>query len=194
MPKTEAQLERVREESRERILAAALALFARQGYERTSIREIAREAGISQGLMYNYYAGKDELLGAIFARRMAAAREAFSLAPAEAPPGERIERLIRKSLALVGRDVEFWRLSYSLRMQPSVLRGGAEEIRAWSESLRREIEAVLAAAGVADAGVEAAVLFALIDGVAQHHAMAPRRYPLEQVTGAIVARYRALCS
>ena len=194
MPKSEEQLERVREESRERILRAALLLFARQGYESTSIREIAREAKISQGLMYNYFAGKDDLLRAIFSRSMAEAREAFTPAPVDAPPAERIERVIRGSLALVGRNVEFWRLSYSLRMQPSVLRGGAEEIRAWSESLRREIEAVLAAAGVAEAAVEAAVLFALIDGVAQHHAMAPRRYPLEQVTGAIVARYRALCS
>ena len=194
MPKSEEQLERVREESRERILRAALLLFARYGYETTSIRAIAREAKISQGLMYNYFAGKDELLRAIFSRSMAEAREAFTPAPAEAPPAERIERVIRGSLALVGRNVEFWRLSYSLRMQPSVLQGGAEEIRAWSDSLRREIDSVLAAAGVPNAATEGAVLFALIDGVAQHHAMAPRRYPIGEVTEAVVARYRALCS
>jgi len=194
MPKSEEQLERVREESRERILRAALLLFARQGYESTSIREIAREAKISQGLMYNYFAGKDDLLRAIFSRSMAEAREAFMPAPVEAPPAERIDRVIRGSLALVGRNVEFWRLSYSLRMQPSVLQGGAEEIRAWSDSLRREIDSVLATAGVPNAATEGAVLFALIDGVAQHHAMAPRRYPIGEVTEAIVARYRALCS
>jgi AcrR family transcriptional regulator len=194
MPKSEEQLERVREDSRERILRAALLLFARQGYESTSIREIAREAKISQGLMYNYFAGKDDLLRAIFSRGMAEAREAFMPAPVEAPPAERIDRVIRGSLALVGRNVEFWRLSYSLRMQPSVLQGGAEEIRAWSDSLRREIDSVLATAGVPNAATEGAVLFALIDGVAQHHAMAPRRYPIGEVTEAVVARYRALCS
>jgi AcrR family transcriptional regulator len=194
MPKSEEQLERVREDSRERILRAALLLFARQGYESTSIREIAREAKISQGLMYNYFAGKDDLLRAIFSRSMAEAREAFMPAPVEAPPAERIDRVIRGSLALVGRNVEFWRLSYSLRMQPSVLQGGAEEIRAWSDSLRREIDSVLATAGVPNAATEGAVLFALIDGVAQHHAMAPRRYPIGEVTEAVVARYRALCS
>ena len=194
MPKSEEQLERVREESRERILRAALLLFARQGYEATPIRAIAKEARISQGLMYNYFAGKDELLRAIFSRSMADARKAFVPAPVEAPAADRVEALIRGSLALVGRNVEFWRLTYSLRMQPSVLQGGAEEIRAWSDALRREIESVLGAASVPDAAVEAAVLFALIDGVAQHHAMAPRRYPIEEVTGAVVARYRALCS
>ena len=194
MPKSEEQLERVREESRERILRAALLLFSRQWYEATSIRAIAREAGISQGLMYNYFAGKEELLRAIFSRGMAEARDAFAGAPADAPAADRIEALIRGSVALVGRNVEFWRLSYSLRMQPSVLGGGAEEIRVWSDALRREMEAVLAAAGVRDPAVEAAVLFAQIDGVGQHHAMAPRRYPIEEVTGAVVARYRALCS
>ena len=194
MPKSEEQLERVREESRERILRAALLLFARQGYEATSIRAIAKEAKISQGLMYNYFTGKDELLRALFSRGMAEAREAFVTAPEGAPPADRIEALIRGSLALVGRNVEFWRLSYSLRMQPSVLQGGAEEIRSWSEALRREIDAVLAAAGVPNAGAEGAVLFALLDGVAQHFAMAPRRYPIGEVTDAVVARYRALCS
>jgi AcrR family transcriptional regulator len=194
MPKTEAQLERIKDHSRGRILGAALALFARQGYERTSIRAIAAEAKISQGLMYNYFAGKDELLRAIFSRSMAAARASFAPAAPDGLPADRIERVIRASLELVGRDVEFWRLSYSLRMQPSVLGRGAEEIRAWSDTLRREIESVLGAAGVPNAPVETAVLFALIDGVAQHHAMAPRRYPIEEVTSAVVARYRALCS
>jgi AcrR family transcriptional regulator len=151
MPKSEEQLERVREESRERILQTALALFARQGYERTPIRAIAREAGISQGLMYNYFEGKEQLLRAIFARSMAEAR-----------------------------------------MQPSALQGSADEIRAWSETLRREIEGALSAAGVAAVGAETAALFALIDGVAQHHVLAPRRYPLGEVTRVIVERYRAL--
>lgn len=192
MPKSAEQLERVREESRERILKTALALFAKHGFERTSIRMIAQEAGISQGLMYNYYAGKDELLRAIYARSMGEVRAAFEQRSLEAPAPDRIEGLIRGSLAATGRHLEFWRLTYGLRMQPGVLQGGAEEIRAWSEWLRREIEVVLESSRVPNAAAETAVLFALIDGVAQHYVMAPRRYPLKEVTDAIVSRYRAI--
>ena len=168
MPKSAEQLEKVREESRERIVRAALALFARHGFERTSIRMIAREAGISQGLMYNYYEGKEELLRAIYARSMAEVRASFEERSLEAAPAERIERVIRGSLLATGRNLEFWRLTYGLRMQPAVLAGAADDIRGWSEWLRREIEVVFETAGVPSPAVETAVLFALIDGVAQH--------------------------
>ena len=192
MPKSAEQLEKVREESRERIVGTALTLFAKHGFERTSIRMIAREAGISQGLMYNYYAGKDELLRAIYARTLTSVRASFEQRSLEASPADRIEALIRGSLAAPGRNLEFWKLTYALRMTPGVLQGSAEEIRSWSEWLRREIEVVLEAARVPNVAAETAVLFGVLDGVAQHYVMAPRRYPLKEVGDAIVARYRSL--
>ena len=48
--------------SRQKIINAALFLFAKYGYEKTTIRMIAQKAGVSLGLMYNYFDGKDELL------------------------------------------------------------------------------------------------------------------------------------
>lgn len=47
------------------ILLAALRLFSRNGYEGTSMRDIAGEVGISQGAIYKHFAGKDALLEAI---------------------------------------------------------------------------------------------------------------------------------
>lgn len=51
--------------TRESILMAALRLFSRNGYEGTSMRDIAGEVGISQGAIYKHFAGKDALLEAI---------------------------------------------------------------------------------------------------------------------------------
>jgi AcrR family transcriptional regulator len=50
------------EETKARLENAALTLFARQGYEKTTIKEITREAGVSVALLYRYYSGKQELL------------------------------------------------------------------------------------------------------------------------------------
>jgi AcrR family transcriptional regulator len=47
---------------RETILETAASLFASQGYERTTIRDVARAAGISVAGLYYYVRGKDELL------------------------------------------------------------------------------------------------------------------------------------
>ena len=55
MPRNQAQNEALREQSRRKILYSAGTLFARHGYEATSVRMIAREAGVAQGLLYNYF-------------------------------------------------------------------------------------------------------------------------------------------
>ena len=49
------------EETRQRLLATAADVFARLGYERASIAQIASDAGLSTGAIYAHYAGKAEL-------------------------------------------------------------------------------------------------------------------------------------
>jgi AcrR family transcriptional regulator len=49
------------EDTRGVILAAALAEFARDGYERTTLRGIARAAGVDARLVHHYFAGKEEV-------------------------------------------------------------------------------------------------------------------------------------
>ncbi|WP_099541318.1 TetR/AcrR family transcriptional regulator [Mycolicibacterium brumae] len=54
------------EQRRAQIVAAAVAVFTAQGYEDTSMSDIARQAGIGQGTLYRYVAGKRELLDLVF--------------------------------------------------------------------------------------------------------------------------------
>jgi AcrR family transcriptional regulator len=62
MPRTKEQNMAIRAEKKQIIMDAALLLFAENGYERTSIGNIAKHAGISQGLVYSYFKNKDDLL------------------------------------------------------------------------------------------------------------------------------------
>jgi AcrR family transcriptional regulator len=50
---------------REQIVEAATRVFAEKGFRRATTREVAREAGISEGTIYNYFEDKDALLMAI---------------------------------------------------------------------------------------------------------------------------------
>ena len=54
--------------TRERILESALRLFAEKGYEATTMRDVAREAGSSLGLAYRYFASKEEFALALYLR------------------------------------------------------------------------------------------------------------------------------
>jgi AcrR family transcriptional regulator len=53
-------------ETKERILDAAIDLFAERGYDRVSVRDIAAAVGIKESSIYKHYAGKDEILEKIF--------------------------------------------------------------------------------------------------------------------------------
>ena len=47
--------------TRERLIAAARMMFSRQGFERTTVREIAGEAGVNPALINRYFGGKEQL-------------------------------------------------------------------------------------------------------------------------------------
>ena len=55
-------------EGKERIAAAAAALFLDGGYHSTSVREIAQKAGLSVGSVFNYFTSKEEILFFLFSR------------------------------------------------------------------------------------------------------------------------------
>lgn len=189
VPRTREQFERLRETSRDRILESALRLFADHGYERTSIRMIAREAGISQGLMYNYFGSKEALLRAIFERSMVDVRASFERAAVGGAPRARIEELVRSAFEIVRQHLPFWRLTYQIRMQPGVLEGLGDQVAAWSGETRERLEALMRAAGIRSAAVEARLLHAAIDGAAQHYALDPEGYPLDEIAEALVRRF-----
>jgi AcrR family transcriptional regulator len=52
---------RNKEATRERIVAAALALFEQRGFEATTTKEIARHARVAEGTVFNYFPTKDDI-------------------------------------------------------------------------------------------------------------------------------------
>lgn len=60
-PRSPQQYEIIRNEKQQLIMEVALRLFANEGFHATSIAKIAKEAGISKGLLYNYFNSKEEL-------------------------------------------------------------------------------------------------------------------------------------
>jgi AcrR family transcriptional regulator len=188
MPRSPAQNELLREASTQRVLEHALRLFAEHGYDATTMKMIAASASISPGLIYNYFASKEDLLRAIFVRSMDDVRASFAEAEAAAP-GERLERLIRASFEILRRNRDFWRLSYGARMQQSVLAVLGDALPQWLAEIGVTLQRYLAEAGAPDPEIEARLLFALIDGVSQHYVLDPDRYPLDAVADALIARH-----
>jgi AcrR family transcriptional regulator len=182
----------IREVSRAKIVETALELFAQYGYEATSVRMIAQAAGIAQGLLYNYFDSKEALLTTIVRQSMADVRESFVRAEEGMDPQLQLERLIRAAFAIIQRKRAFWKLIYGVRMQSAVVASLGDVLISGSTEIRTTIERYCRAAGLPQPEIEGAILFALIDGVAQHYVLDPENYPLKAVTEALVTRYNTL--
>ena len=55
-------------DTKERILMAALRLFAREGYEAVSVSDIAGELGLTKGALYKHFKNKRDIFDSIVAR------------------------------------------------------------------------------------------------------------------------------
>jgi TetR/AcrR family transcriptional regulator, fatty acid metabolism regulator protein len=68
------------EDKRRQILAAAVRVFAAQGYEASRVGDVAREAGVAYGLVYHYFGSKDAVLEAVFREQWGRLLAAVALA------------------------------------------------------------------------------------------------------------------
>jgi TetR/AcrR family transcriptional regulator len=83
-------------DTRTAILDAAAILFARQGLDSTTIKEIGRAAGVNPALLYYYFADKAALYEAVLSRMMTRfPNRLTAVAEAEIPPREAVAAVIR---------------------------------------------------------------------------------------------------
>ncbi len=120
MPRSAAQYKQIRKEKRELILDTALELFAEKGFHTTSIEQIAKKAGISKGLTYNYFESKNAILDAILKTGFDAIYAHFDIDNDGVLSYNEFEFFIRKSFIAMTENRSFWKLYFSLMMQPVV--------------------------------------------------------------------------
>ncbi len=79
---------------RQAILDRSTALFARQGYDRTSMAEVAAACGVSKALVYHYYVSKETLLFDILRDHLQALIDAVAAIEPHADPRTRLRALV----------------------------------------------------------------------------------------------------
>jgi len=101
-----ARTPKVVEDRHEQIMDAAMHVFAQKGFIRATNKDIAREAGITPGLIYHYFDNKEALLKAIIDERSPV--QMLRSLPQEMlmlPPATLLPLLLQRALAIVeGED------------------------------------------------------------------------------------------
>jgi AcrR family transcriptional regulator len=108
--------------TRERICAAAEKLFLRDGYARTSIRAVAREAGVAEATVYLVFSTKAALLNATILRATGAEEGRPLSAILAAPPPDLLSRLANAHGAAMSRAARLIALGESAVLMDAALR------------------------------------------------------------------------
>ena len=119
-PRTPEQFEEMRNSRREQIMEAALELFASKGYANCSIAQLAEHAGISKGLMYNYFKSKEGLLVAIIENGINEILDYFDPDHDGVLSTEELEGFVRQVFSSIRENLSFWILYISVILQPRV--------------------------------------------------------------------------
>jgi AcrR family transcriptional regulator len=95
---------------RTQILDAATRVFASKGFNRATIRDVARDAGVADGTIYNYFANKTDLLFGLLDRLNDTERRPASLAQAsEAPFGDYFRVYVRERVEALWSNADLFR-------------------------------------------------------------------------------------
>jgi AcrR family transcriptional regulator len=97
--------------TRQQILDASLSLFSRQGFARTTVRDIARQAGITDAAIYYHFDSKRDLLEALVEERgFLTAFQNLERVEAEMPVQEMVQWMTAGAVNLMDANRDFLRL------------------------------------------------------------------------------------
>lgn len=118
MPRSREENERIRRLAMDNIGTAAMECFLERGYHAVSIDEIARRAGVSKGLLYNYYQGKEGLLAEIVQTRVNEIASVMEAASSSGSPRDCLLKIIEGALDHIARNPKAYRFFLHLQTQP----------------------------------------------------------------------------
>ncbi len=197
MPKL---LETTRAARLKRIMSAAVACFARQGYYGTTMEEIAAEAGIAKGAAYVYFPSKEAIFVALYDMWGCTVREEILAALATLTPAERdsARHMLQTIVEVTGRHVQMEAATCRVLMEGRTLAAYVPAVaeRVTAEQVQAQAQlTVLIEAGVAagewppnfDAALHATMVRATIHGLMATWHVAPGSFSWDTAAAALAA-------
>jgi AcrR family transcriptional regulator len=184
-PRTKDQFAGIRQKSSQKIENIALELFALKGYHATSISQIAEKAGISKGLLYNYYSSKEQLLDSIITKVYDEIMRIVQKSE-DLPAEKQIEQIIIQTINHLKKNITFWRLYLFLVHQSDIQRKLSEAYEKMRNDYMAYVVKLFKEMGSINPTMEAMMLGTLFDGIGLNYVTAPEGYPIDEISDYLI--------
>jgi len=188
-PRTILQNENIRRQKSEHIMSMALELFAEHGYHATSISDIAKNAKISKGLLYNYFESKEELLKTIISDGFEKIIVSFDPNKDGILTQEELIFFINSTIDMMQNDKSFWKLYMSLLLQPAVHDSKiVDEYRDKASFVFKMLTEYYVRKGSKDPESDITVLHMVMDGIFFNY-LYDDEFPIDKIKSIIIERF-----
>jgi AcrR family transcriptional regulator len=184
-PRTKDQFEEIRQKSRENIEKIALELFALKGYHATSISQIAEKAGISKGLLYNYFKNKEQLLDSVVMKVYDEIMRIVQMS-GNLPAEKQIEQMIIQTIDHLKKNISFWRLYLFLIHQSDVQKKLSDLYEKMRDDYMNYVVKLFEEIGSENPAMEAMMLGTMFDGIGINYVTAPNGFPIDEIRDYLV--------
>ena len=188
-PKTKEQFEQIRYNRKKAIAQAALELFASNGFSGVSISRIAKKAGVSKGLLYNYFANKEALVQEIVIEGFRQMLDNLDFDFQKELTRERFIELVEKNFRLLREEISYWSLYISVITQPAVMALVKEDIFEVVGPFLSALTGYYTRQGIKNPEVQSLLFGAMLDGVAIDYMLSPETYPLDKIEKLIIEKF-----
>ena len=188
-PRTTEQYEEIRETKRKHILNTACKLFANHGYYDTSISMITKQAGISKGLIYNYFESKEQLLKSLVFEGLNEFHKNFDIDHDGILSNKEFEIYIDNYFRLLDKNREFWRLYFAIIIQPPVLKIVEKEMMEFGAPMVAILFNYFRDNNYEDPQAEMEFFSAVLSGIAIKYLNAPEYFHLDKLKRKILSLY-----
>lgn len=187
MPRSQEQFNVIRKQKKKLIMDTALELFAENGFHATSMSQVAKKAGVSKGLAYNYFESKQEILNEIVKTGFNSIYSHFDLNHDGILTREEFEHFIRKSFQVISENRRFWKLYSALVMQSDLSESIQEKFGDQSQTILQMLNQFIASMGSEDPEGDLLVISSLVKGALLVVISAPNFFPLKQLEDKVTA-------
>lgn len=187
-PRTAEQNEEIRQQTHKQIIDAAFELFANEGYAKTSIAAVAKNAGISKGLIYHYFDSKQAILEAIFDQLVEIGEKVTDF-PADFGPADKIRQTLERTFEFIENETNTGRLMISLAIQQEAFSSLKEKLGKVQEQQLELYKEIMWDLGYEQPELEAYQLGAIMDGILLGCVTMGEGYPLNEMKKKILEEY-----
>lgn len=188
-PKTAEQFNEIRQRSTKKIKEAAFDLFGEVGFKSTTIQAIAKRAGISKGLIYNYFESKDAILENILSDFIQHGEEVYEAGHRYSDPRQELAAWIDASILYIQQETKLLRVMIPLSIETATMPAVHEMAKEKALHWYAELERVFTAMKHPNPAEEARVLASTLDGLALHYASFPDLTDCKAVRQQLFSRY-----